>query len=190
MTGVAFTRSRFTSLSLTCPPIVAPRLPRWLRTNPRPFVMVATHWCPSTPTPVVTICWRLLGCNRHPCYVWVQRHDTYPRDFIHILSLACIVSSPVCHPSHNPNVPTPFLPYASDATPSHAHRIILAAVRHSIAFSFSLVLLSDTIVIHAFALTLSDKKLTCRISIYNWLRNRIAFSPSSWGDVHSKLVPE
>ena len=55
----------------------------------------------------------------------VMQHHRTLRAFVPILSLACIFSSAVCHPSHSPPVPTPVLPYAGDATPSHAHRYII-----------------------------------------------------------------
>ena len=42
----------------------------------------------------------------------------------------------MCHPSHIPTVPPPVFPYAGDATPSHAHRILSSGVSYSIAFSF------------------------------------------------------
>ena len=80
--------------------------------------------------------WRRLGYKRYPYYLSAQRHDTSPHAFVPILSLVCIFSSAICHPSHSPTVPTPILTYAGDATPSHAHRVISSDVRYSIAFSF------------------------------------------------------
>ena len=106
MIGVAFTRSRFISLSLTCIPIVAPQFPRWLRIDPRPFVMVATHWHPSTPTHVANML-KAAGLQLASllCMGSTSRHVT-SRLRTHF-SIDCIFSSHYCHPSHSPTVPTP-----------------------------------------------------------------------------------
>ena len=78
------------------------------------------------------------------------RHDTSPRDFVHILSLDCIYSSPVFYPSNSPTVPTPVISYAGDAIP-HTHTVLYHPTSDILldCIPFSLILLSDTIVIHA-----------------------------------------
>ena len=106
----------------------SPSIPTMATNWSPPFVMVATYWHPSTPPPVANMCCRLLGYNWHPCYVWVQRHDTSPRDFVHIFPV--IVSSVriIAIPAIVPLFQHPFLPYVGHATPSHAHHIISFAL--------------------------------------------------------------